>query len=505
MYYIAPGLPTDIHIFTQKTGQNNQNYIHLIITKKNKMTERREFIKNSLLGATGITIGGMGFSAKSYASIIGSNDRINLAVIGIRNQGLVHINNWCDIKESHNVIVKTICDADEQLFESRSNTIYEKTGQRPVTEWDMLKVYEDKDIDAVSIVTPNHWHALATIWACQAGKHVYVEKPVSHNIWEGRKMIDAARKYDRIMQVGLNNRSSVNVIEAIKFLHEGGIGDLFMARALCFKARDSYGIANDSEPPATLHYDRWLGPAPWRPYNAKRGHYCWHWYWDTGNGDTGNTGPHQLDIARWGLQKNEHPVSIYSTGGLYGFRTEDAKPGEETPGKPVYGDVETYGHDKTSQETPNTQNAVFKYRDGTIIEFEERGRYTNHEGSEGQEVGNLFFGSEGWLEIYGSNWNAFHRREKEPFAGSKMVKTTQKGNHFTNFIDAIRAGKKEILHSDIREGFYSSALPLLANISYRLEREVKFMGEYEKFANDQEADTMLTRRYRHPYVVPENV
>ncbi len=148
---------------------------------------------------------------------------------------------------------------------------------------------------------------------------------------------------------------------------------------------------------------------------------------------------------------------------------------------------------------------MFKYSDGTIIEFEARGRYTNNEGSEGQEVGNLFFGSEGWLEIYGNNWNAFRQREKEPFAGSKTTKTLQEGNHFTNFIEAVRSGKKEMLHSDIREGFYSSALPLLANISYRLEREVKFMGEYEKFANDPEADNMLARRYRHPYVVPEIV
>ncbi len=469
------------------------------------MTERREFIKTSLWGATGITIGGMGFSAKSYGSIIGSNERINVAVIGIRNQGLVHIKSWLNIADSHNVMIKTICDADEQLFESRSKEIHDKTGRNPLTEWDMLKVYDDKEIDAVSIVTPNHWHALATIWACQAGKHVYVEKPVSHNIREGRKMIDAARKYDRIVQVGLNNRSSANVIQAIKFLHEGGIGDVYMARALCYKARDSYGMSEDSEPPATLHYDRWLGPAPWRPYNEKRGHYCWHWYWDTGNGDTGNTGPHQLDIARWGLRKNEHPASVYSTGGIYGFKQDDMKPEEKTPGKMVYGDVETYGHDKTSQETPNTQNAVFKYKDGTILEFETRGRYTNHEGNQGQEVGNLFFGTEGWLEIYGNNWNAFRRREKEPFASSKTIQAKQNGNHFTNFVDAIRSGRKDILCSDIREGFYSSALPLLANISYRLEREIKFMGEYEKFANDPEADAMLTRRYRPPYVVPENV
>ena len=278
---------------------------------------------------------------------------------------------------------------------------------------------DDKEIDAVSIVIPNHWHALATIWACQAGKHVYVEKPASHNIWEGRKMVEAARKYNLRVQVGCNNRSSNNVREAIKFLHDGGIGELFMARALCFKARDSYGMAKDSEPPATFHYDRWLGPAPYRPYNEKRSHYNWHWYWDTGNGDTGNTGPHQLDIARWGLNKNEHPVSVYSTGGIYGFKKDESKPEDRTPGKRVYGDVDTYGTDKTSQETPNTQTCSYMYEDGTLLEFETRGRYTNNEGSKGQEVGNLFYGTEGWLEIYGDTWNAFRDREREPFAGSK--------------------------------------------------------------------------------------
>jgi len=469
------------------------------------MTKRRDFIKKSAIGATGIALGGMGFGAKSYASIIGANERVNLAVIGIRNQGSVHIDNWCNLQKSHNVRIKTLCDTDELLFASRSKMVFDKIGEKPLTEWDMKKVFEDKDIDAVSIVTPNHWHALATIWACQAGKHVYVEKPTSHNIWEGRQMIHAARKYDLRVQCGLNNRSSPNVREAIKFLHDGGIGEVYMARALCFKARDSYGWARDSEPPATLHYDRWLGPASWRPYNEKRGHYNWHWYWDTGNGDTGNTGPHQLDIARWGLSKDEHPASVYSSGGIYGFRLDEAKPEDRTPGKMVYGDVETYGRDKTTQETPNMQTAVYKYNDGKIIEFEARGRYTNQEGSKGQELGNLFFGTEGWLEIYGHSWNAFRGREKEPFASSKDMKDDPNQNHWANFLDAIRSGNSDELYSDIREGHYSSSLPLLANISYRLGRELKFMGEYEKFAKDSEADTLLTRRYRKPYVVPEEV
>jgi len=186
------------------------------------MTERRGFIKQSLIGAAGAAIGGMGFTAKSYASIRGSNDRINLALIGIRNQALigirnqggVHIDAFCKLKDSHNVRIKTLCDTDEALFAPASKAVSDKSGVKPLTEWDMKKVFDDKEIDAVSIVIPNHWHALATIWACQAGKHVYIEKPAMHNIWEGRKMVEAARKYERLVQVGLNNRSIDNVREA---------------------------------------------------------------------------------------------------------------------------------------------------------------------------------------------------------------------------------------------------------------------------------------------------
>jgi predicted dehydrogenase len=475
------------------------------MTKRRQLLQRRTFIQKSAIGTAGIAMGGIGLSAKSYASIIGANERINLAVIGIRNQGTVHIKQFCGLQNSHNVVVKTLCDTDELLFEPARRIVTQKTGVEPATEWDMRRVLDDKDIHAVSIATPNHWHALASIWACQAGKHVYVEKPASHNIGEGRKMVEAARKYKLRVQVGFNNRSSKNVIEAIKFLHDGGIGEVFMARALCFKARDSYGMAKDSQPPATFHYDRWLGPAPYRPYNEKRSHYRWHWYWDTGNGDTGNTGPHRLDLARWGMNKSEHPVSVYSAGGLYGFHQEDAPVNARTPGKMVYGGVETYGRDKTSQETPNTQTATFKYRDGKMLEYETRGRYTNYEGSQGQEVGNIFYGTEGWLEISGSIWNAFRARERKAFAGSKEGGKRREGNHWSNFIDAIRSGKNEDLHSDINGGFYSTTLPHLANISYRLERMLQFRGDTETFVNDPEADAMLTRVYRRPYVVPEKV
>ncbi len=467
-------------------------------------TPRRTFLKHSALGTAGLAaLGSRGFSARSYAAVKGANDRLNVAVIGIRNQGTVHLNALCGLKDSHNVQVRTVCDVDERLFAPAVKLVEQKTGVKPATEWDLRRVLADKDIDAVTIVTPNHWHALGAIWACQAGKHVYVEKPVSHNVWEGRRMVEAARKYGLHMQVGLMNRSNRNVREAIEFLHGGGIGELYLARALCFKARDSYGMAKDGAPPPELHYDLWLGPAPWRPYNEKRGHYNWHWYWDTGNGDTGNTGPHQLDIARWGLSKHEHPVSVYSAGGLYGLAKDEVPPEKRTKGTRVYGGVETYGHDKTSQETPNTQTATYQYADGTLLEMETRGRYTNHEGSKGQEVGNLFYGSEGWLELGGSTWKAFRRRGKEPFAGSKD--SAREGNHFANFLEVLRSGKGEALHCDILEGHLSTSLCHLANISYRVGRSLKFNGEHERFANDPEADQHLTRAYRHPYVVPAQV
>ena len=449
------------------------------------MTRRREFIKKSAMGSAAITIGGMGFSSGSYTSIIGANERINVAVIGIRGQGGGHINDYCSMKESRNVTLKTLCDVDEQFFADRSKTVLEKTGVRTLNEWDMRKVFDDKDIHAVSFAVPNHWHALGTIWACQAGKHVYVEKPACYNIFEGRKMVEAARKYKLLVQTGFNSRSSNNVIDAIKFIHEGGIGEVYMARGLCIKPRDSFGIAKDSEPPATLHYDMWLGPAPLRPYNEKRGHYNWHWFWDTGNGDTGNQGPHQFDVARWGLNKNEHPVSVYSAGGVYGIDPKEC-----------------------AQETPNTQSSVFKYKDGKMLEFETRGRYSNGESSLNTTIGNIFYGTEGYVEINGGTWKAFRQREKEPFAGSGIGerKNIARGtSHWANFIDAIRSGKVEDLNCEINDGHYSSALPHLANISYRLGRGLNFNGEKEKFVNDPEADALLTRSYRKPYVVPDKV
>ncbi|MGD0583777.1 MAG: Gfo/Idh/MocA family oxidoreductase [Bacteroidales bacterium] len=450
------------------------------------MTKRREFIKRGVLGTAGIAIGGIGFSRSTYNSIIGSNNRVNVAVIGIRSQGVTHIKSFCSLKDSMNVRLKTICDADEQFFEPNIKTILGVGCEKPVTEWDMRRVFEDKEIDAVSFAVPDHWHALGTIWALQAGKHVYVEKPASHTVFEGRQMIEAARKYKLRVQTGLMNRSIPQVMAAMKFLRDGGIGEVFMAKGLCYKPRDSFGIAKDSTPPDTLHYDYWLGPAPSRPYNEKHVHYNWHWFWATGGGDSANQGPHQFDIARWGLGKNEHPVKIYSMGGLYGINPAECE-----------------------QETPNTLTSVFRYSDGKILEFETRGRYTNAESSLEVRIGNIFYGTEGYLELDGDRWRAFRQRETKPFMGSEAgeksadVMAPPGGSiHYANFIDSIRSGKDEDLHCHITDGHLSTSLPLLGNISYLTGRELTFDGSSETFVKDPEADKLLSREYRKPYVLP---
>jgi predicted dehydrogenase len=453
------------------------------------MIKRREFISKSMTGTAAIAIGGIGFSAKSYSSIVGANELINIGIIGIGGRGSAHVGAYCALKDSKNVRIKTICDVDETTYAQRLKTIETRTGTRPRTEWDLRKVLDDKEIQAVSYATPNFWHALGTIWAAQAGKHVYVEKPACWSLWEGRKMVEAARKYKVRVQVGHQSRSDEEIKEAIRFIHNGGIGDVFMARGTCIKPRDSFGIAPDSNPPATLHYDQWLGPVEWRPYNEKKGHYNWHWFWATGNGDTGNQGPHQFDIARWGMQKEEHPVQISSVGGVFGIDPKEC-----------------------AQETPNTQTSIFKYNDGKVLEFETRGRYSNAEGSLGITIGNIFFGTEGYLEL-GDGWRAFRKREKEPFAQNKARKRVEddltggeETEHFANFIDAVRSGKDSDLACDVLTGHMSAALPHLANISHRLGRGLEFNGTTEKFVNDPEADKMLrNREYRYPFVINEKV
>ena len=450
--------------------------------KTGKEVSRRDFI------ACGTKTAAMGAVMSSVASgnVLGANDRINIAIIGIRSRGMQHVREWLKIPGVH---IATLCDPDENLFPERVKEIEELQGKKPKTEFDLRRIYEDRDIDAVSIATCDHWHALSTIWACQAGKHVYVEKPTSHNIWEGRKMVEAARKYNRIVSTGMQNRSIMGVKKAMKFLHDGGIGDIYMARALCFKPRNSIGKKPDAPIPKGVHYDLWLGPAPWRPFNPNRFHYNWHWFWDYGCPDIGNQGPHQMDIARWGMKKNIYPKKVKSIGGYYAFDSD--------------------------QETPNTQVALFEYDDGTYIQFDTRGLYTNDEN--GIRIGNLFFGSKGWMHLKGNEWHTYFGRKNEP--GPSYTREDEKEEaadpnnlagagsypHFVNFIDALRSNNWMKLTADILEGHKSTTMIHMADISYRVGRELTFDSHSEQFVGDEQANGYLTRNYRHPYVVPEKV
>jgi len=375
---------------------------------------------------------------------------------------------------------------DESLFRERVAEIEDITGKKPKTYIDFRKLLEDRDIDAVSIATPDHLHALQTIWACQAGKDVYVEKPISHNIYEGRKAVQAARKYNRVVEAGMQNRSNTVFQEAMKLLHEGYIGDVYMAKGLCFKPRDSIGIKKDSPVPEGVHWDLHRGPAPYRPFNENRFHYNWHWFWDTGNSDMGNQGVHEMDVARWGLNKKVHPIKTHCTGGYFAF--------------------------KSDQETPNTQHSIFEYEDGKLLQFEVRGLFTNSEDE--IIIGNLFFGTEGWMHLGDSEFKTYFGRKNEPgksmskkyLAFDPMDLAGPVGDpHFSNFIECVRSRKLQDLNADILEGHMSTALIHLGNISYRTERKLIFNPYSERFIDDDDANSYLTREYRQPYVVPDEV
>lgn len=269
------------------------------------MKDRREFIKDATLTA--------GFLASAPAIRKGfatdrPNERINVAVVGFHGRGRSH---YRELAKMDNVRVVALCDIDERLFPEAVAEVAQISGNRPRTEYDFRKLLDDKDIDAISLATPDHWHALQTIWGCQAGKDVYVEKPISYSIEEGRKMVRAARKYDRVVQVGTGLRSRVVTRTAMQYLHDGKLGEIYRAKVMFLKGRASIGHVKDSPVPDGVHWDLFLGPAPYRPFNLNRFHYGWHFFWDTSTSDMGNSGVHQIDVARWGMNKRIHPVSVH--------------------------------------------------------------------------------------------------------------------------------------------------------------------------------------------------
>jgi predicted dehydrogenase len=386
-----------------------------------------------------------------------------------------------------NVEVAALCDIDESVLNAEAATLEKSKGKRPATYTDLRKLLEDKSIDAISIATPNHWHTLQTVWACQAGKDVYVEKPCSHDMFEAKQIVAAAEKYGRMVQQGSQQRSKIGPA-VLKHLQDGLIGDVYMARGLCLNWRDTIGRTPETPIPAGVDYDLWTGPAPMHAFTQNRFHYNWHWFWDYGNGDIGNQGIHQVDTARWGLGV-KYPTKISAIGGHFMFDDD--------------------------QETPNTLNCAFEFDEGPgkkkMMEFEVRHWISNHEAGIGEPrpgntVGTTFYGSKGYLSVAGEDTRVYHSwlgRQQTP--GPGPTDDEGNGNHWANFIDAVRSRKLSDLHAPVQEGAISTALVHLANISYRLGRTLHFDAASYSCTGDPEANRMFKREYRKPFVVPDKV
>lgn len=400
-----------------------------------------------------------------------ANGRVRIAMAGLRGRGRDHI---AGFGKMPGVEIAALCDIDESVLNTRLADAEKLTGKRPAAYTDFRKLLEDRGIDAVAIATPNHWHTLQTVWACQAGKDVYVEKPCSHNVFECRRIVAAARKYNRIVQHGTQTRSAAAVREGMAKLAEGVIGEVYMARGLCFNWRDTIGRASPSPVPKGVHYDLWIGPAPVKPFTTNRFHYNWHWQWDYGNGDIGNQGVHEMDVARWGLGVT-YPVRVSAVGGHVMFDDD--------------------------QETPNVLTATYEFNDSgrkKMLVFEVRHWMTNKEADVG--VGNIFYGSKGYLTRLRFGYKTFLGKEQQPGPTA-----TSPEDHFANFISAVRSRNHAALRADIEEGAATCTLIHLANISYRLGRTLHFDPKTLTCIGDAEANRMLTRNYRAPYVVPQKV
>ncbi len=395
------------------------------------------------------------------------SDRVRLAVIGMGSRGSELMRAFTRVPGAE---IGAVVDPDGNRAEQAAAWVLKESGRRVRVESDMRRVFEDKSIDAVIIATTNHWHALTAVWAMQAGKDVYVEKPVSHNVFEGAQLVAAARKYNRIVQGGTQRRSMGRFRKAIELLHGGAIGDLYLAKWFFPGRRDSIGFKPLEAPPNWLNWDLWLGPAPEQPYHGNLVHYNWHWFWDFGNGELGNNGIHLVDISRWGMRR-ELPVKIHCWGGRYGY--------------------------KDQAETPNTQNITWTYDDGTAIVGEIRGLYT------AEPMYWDFFGSKGHMHIDADGrFRILLGRNKEP---EPEAASAGEVNHYENFVSACRSRRRSDLNAEIHETHVSTALCHLGNIAYRMGRELHFDPKSRKFISDAAADRLLRRDYRAPYVVPDTV
>jgi len=454
------------------------------------MATRRHFLKSSA------TVGVAALAVPAVAmNVRGANDRIRVGMVGLGGRMRSHIGSLTVLKDSENVEIAAICDCDQSKLDSAVKSYPDLEGLKLKSYNDQRKLFEDKDIDAVSFSTQDHWHALQTVWACQAGKDVYVEKPPTWCIWEGRQMVKAARKYGRMVQIGTQNRSSPNICEGMQQLKDGLIGDLYMARGMTYKMRGNLGKHSPRPVPEGLNWDAWVGPAKMAEYSNFQ-HRRWYWNSNFASGDVANQTVHDIDKIRWGLGLDDHPITVMSMGDRF-------PPGDED-----------------DADTPNTQTFMCQWADRKVlVTFEFRHWYTNSEAemrdkypfvAENQCVGEIFFGSEGYMIIPDySSYYTFLGPKNEPGPCQPTDKnfnwTDESVPHFRNWIQAIRSGKHEDLNADVEEGHKSATVCHLAKISAKLGRSVHFDPSTERFVNDPEADKFLKREYRAPYIIPEQV
>ena len=419
--------------------------------------------RRSFLGAA--TAAGL---AAGQTRPVAASDKVNIGMIGVGGRGRGLLGTFSSLSD---VNVAYLCDADQASLE-RAGRVLERAGKPvPQTTNDMRRLFDSKDVDAVVVATPDHWHAPATILACDAGKDVYVEKPASHNIREGRLMVDAARRNGRIVQVGTQSRSRPSSVKAIEIAQSGALGDVLMAKAWNVQLRDDIGHKPNSPVPKGIDYDTWLGPAPWIPFNENRFHYKWHWHWHFGTGDAGNDGAHQIDIARWALGV-DYPATASGMGGKVFFNDD--------------------------QQTPDTMNVTFRYgRKALIWEM----RIWNPYGMDGQENGVAIYGTEASIHI--GRWDRRWGYKLFDNKG-KLVEHNdaddESDDHMRNFVECIRT--RNLPNGDISIGHLSAIHCHLANIVSRTGRTLAFDEETETIIGDPHANLYVKRTYRTHWSTP---
>ena len=426
-------------------------------------TSRREFLANAA-GA------GVALSAMTSTTKAAPNDRVNLCVIGVRGRGSHVGKGFAGLPDAQ---ITHICDVNESLLDGFGQQVADIQKSTPKKIQDLRRVLDDKSVDAIVVTTPDHWHALATIWGCQAGKHVYVEKPISNNVFEGRQMIAAARANRRVVQVGTQSRSAPHYGELINMLRSGRLGQIHMAKAWNSQLRRRVPAVPDAEVPAGLDWNIWQGPAPERPYNQNRYTYGWRWLWDYGTGDMGNDGVHDLDIARWGMDVS-YPSDVQCMGDKLVFS----------------GDI---------QETPDTQFVTFKFPEKSAVLVYEQRLWSPYF-QEGFENGVAFYGTEGYLLVGRKSWKLVEKRNK--VVEEKSVEFSDVP-HFRNFLNAIKNGEK--LNCDIEEGYKSTLLAHLGNLAYRVGRPLKFDSGSQTIVGDDLANSLLKRPGRKEFQIPDKI